>query len=446
MPEFKTDEIVSFLSQLLQIDTTNPPGNETEAAKLVAEKLSELGFSGQVLESEPGRGNVIAKVEGSEPGPTLLLLSHLDVVPAKPSKWKHHPFSGLIKNGYIWGRGAIDCKGLVAVELFAFADLASREGIKGTLIFAATADEEKGGAKGVGWLIKNKPDLIKADYVINEGGGFEIPTPKGPLFTVQTAEKGVYWFKLKLRGKPGHASMPGAGDNAVVKAARSVERIVSTKPPIKVTPHARIFIENLLDMVGKKWVSKLLLNPYIADHALKRIPDKSHAVFIEAMLRNTLTPTVIRGGEKENIVPSECELTVDCRLLPGYDEEWIKKYLRQLLKDLDYELEFLQREPPSESPADTPLYTAIEKALYELLPGSKATPFMVMGGTDSRYFRWKFESVAYGFFPIRGDLPLKEFLAMIHGVNERISIRNIEFSYRTLVKTIEEFYKLVKPK
>ncbi|RLE63587.1 MAG: hypothetical protein DRJ38_07140 [Thermoprotei archaeon] len=440
---FEVGEIASFLSQLIQVDTSNPPGNELEAAKLVAEKLSELGIESQVLESEKNRGNVVAKIQSGEPGPTLLLLSHLDVVPAKPQEWKHDPFSGLIKDGFVWGRGALDCKGLVAVELFAFAEIVSRKAFKGTLIFAATADEEKGGRRGVGWLIKNKPDLIKADYVLNEGGGFEFPTPKGSLFLVQTAEKGVYWFKLRFKGKPGHASMPGIGENAVVKAARCIDRIASAKPPIRATLHTKFFLKNLLEMYGKKWISSFLLNPYTVDYALKKFPDKSHAMFIEAMLRNTLAPTIVKGGEKENIIPSCCELVVDCRLLPGYSEKWVKDYLRRILKDVDYELEFLQKEPPSESPIETPLYKAIEEALRELIPNARATPFMVTGGTDSRYFRRIFSSVAYGFHPIRSDLPFKEILSMAHGVNERISLKNLEFSYKVLVKTIEKFYKLL---
>ena len=441
MSRFEVGEIASFLSQLIQINTSNPPGNELEAARLVAEKLSELGIESQVFESEKNRGNVVAKIKSSEPGPTLLLLSHLDVVPAKPQEWKYDPFSGLIKDGFVWGRGALDCKGMVAIELFAFAEIVSKGEFKGTLIFAATADEEKGGRKGVGWLIENKPDLIKTDYVLNEGGGFEFQTSKGSLFLVQTAEKGVYWFKLKFKGKPGHASMPGTGENAVVKAAKCIDRIASAKPPVKVTLHTKLFLKNLLEMYGKKWVSRFLLNPYTADYALSRIPDKSHAVFIEAMLRNTLAPTMVKGGEKENIIPSHCELVVDCRLLPGYNEKWVEDYLKQTLKDLDYELEFLQKEPPSESPIETPLYKAIEEALREFIPDVKTTPFMVTGGTDSRYFRGIFNSVAYGFHPIRSDLPFKEILAMVHGVNERISLRNLEFGYKVLVKTIEKFYQ-----
>ena len=239
-PESRGEEIARFLSELIKVDTTNPPGNETEAAKLVRDKLGELGVDSVLVESEPGRGNVIARVRGEEEGPTLLLLSHLDVVPAKPEEWSVDPFSGVIRDGEVWGRGALDCKGPLAVELYVFADIVSRGDFKGTIVFAATADEERGGVKGVGWLVENRPELIRADYVINEGGGFEIPAEKS-LFTVQTAEKGVYWFKLKLKGEPGHASIPGAGRNAVVGAAEAVKRISTYKPRVTPTPPRRRF-------------------------------------------------------------------------------------------------------------------------------------------------------------------------------------------------------------
>jgi len=441
-PESRGEEIARFLSELIKVDTTNPPGNETEAAKLVRDKLGELGVDSVLVESEPGRGNVIARVRGEEEGPTLLLLSHLDVVPAKPEEWSVDPFSGVIRDGEVWGRGALDCKGPLAVELYVFADIVSRGDFKGTIVFAATADEERGGVKGVGWLVENRPELIRADYVINEGGGFEIPAEKS-LFTVQTAEKGVYWFKLKLKGEPGHASIPGAGRNAVVGAAEAVKRISTYKPRVTPTPHAAGFIKALLDAVGKKWVARLLLNPLTADMALGRIPDRSQAAFIEAMLRNTLTPTVVKGGYKENVIPSSCEVTVDCRLLPGYGEDWVKGYVSKLLEGLDYELEFICKEPPTESPIDTPLFKAIRKALASEVLGCLVSPYISPGGTDSRYFRRAFGSVAYGFIPIRAEISLRELMRMIHGVNERVSIRNLEFGYKVLTRTLTEFYSMV---
>ena len=177
--------------------------------------------------------------------------------------------------------------------------------------------------------------------------------------------------------------------------------------------------------------------------ALGRIPDRSQAAFIEAMLRNTLTPTVVKGGYKENVIPSSCEVTVDCRLLPGYGEDWVKGYVSKLLEGLDYELEFICKEPPTESPIDTPLFKAIRKALASEVLGCLVSPYISPGGTDSRYFRRAFGSVAYGFIPIRAEISLRELMRMIHGVNERVSIRNLEFGYKVLTRTLTEFYSMV---
>ena len=437
---FKGEELAKTLSELIKVNTSNPPGNETEVAKLLAEKLSEYGFSSLIIESEKNRGSLIVHVENGE-GPSLLLLSHLDVVPAKPEEWKVHPFSGEIKNGFVWGRGALDCKGTVVIELYTFLHLVEEKAFKGKLIFAATADEERGGLKGVKWLLDNKPELLDAQYVINEGGGFEMPVGSKSIVTVQTAEKGVYWFRLKFKGTSGHASIPYAYENAVVKASKAVGKISEVKPRISVTIHAEYFIKELAKAIGKKWIASLILNPRLVDYALKRIPDKSQAAFIEAMLRNTFTPTIVKGGNKENVVPSECEVTVDCRLLPGFDEKWVEQYLKEILPNLDYEIEFIHREPPTESPIDTPLYRAIEKVVKN--ENTSIVPYISPGGTDSRFFR-RLGRVAYGFIPLKSDIPFKEFMSMVHGVNERISIKNLEYGYKTLTNVLKTFYNLVK--
>lgn len=441
--EIKIDEVVGVLSELLKINTSNPPGNETPAAKFIAEKLSEYGIEAQVVESEPSRGNVIAAVESDEPGPTLLLLSHLDVVPADPKEWKVDPFSGAIKDGCVWGRGALDCKGAAVIELYVFLKLIHEKKFKGKLIYASTADEEMGGAKGAGWLVENKPELVKAEYVINEGGGYAIPAGNKHIFAVQTAEKGVFWFKLRFRGEPGHGSMPGTGVNAVVKAAEAAKKIAELDTPIVPTEHTSIFIKKFSEALGKPYVAKLLLSSLFGKYALKTIKDRRQRAFMEALLKNTLTPTIVRGGYKENIIPSECELTVDCRLLPGFTEDWIKETLRKILGEGDYALEFIKKDPASESPINTPLFTAIEKVITREVPNSLVSAYMVPGGTDSRFFRWKFKSVAYGYIPMTPELPFSDLLKMVHGVDERIPIKMLEKSIDLLYKTLLEFYSLV---
>ncbi|MEM4563382.1 MAG: M20/M25/M40 family metallo-hydrolase, partial [Thermofilum sp.] len=302
--------VADFLSRLIQVDTTNPPGNETPAAKLVAEELEGLGVEYKLLESAPGRGNVVAWAESREPGPSLLLLSHLDVVPANPEEWKVDPFSGAVKDGFIWGRGALDDKLSVAVFLRVFADLVESGKFKGRLIYAATADEEMGGRMGAGWLVANHPELVRADYVLNEGGGFEVPGRRS-LFLVQTAEKGVYWFRLKFKGRPGHASMPRSGVNAVLKASEAARRIAEGSPPVDLKATVKLFLRRTLESRGfptplAKLLSTKLLAPLVVEFSGDAAP------MIDAMVRNTLAPTVVRGGDKVNIIPSSCELSVDC--------------------------------------------------------------------------------------------------------------------------------------
>ncbi len=437
MPEPR-EEIAKLLSQLIQVDTTNPPGNETAAAQLLKDWLADRGVRSTIIESAKGRGNLVATIGEEEP--SILLLSHLDVVPANPEEWKVHPFSGEVRNGFVWGRGAIDCKGLVAIEAFLTAELASREDWEGRIVFAATADEEMGGKMGVGWLVENRPELLKADFGINEGGGLEIPGKRGSVFTVQVAEKGVYWLEITFKGEPGHASMPLIGNNALLKASKFIQDLAKRKPGVTVTEAAKKFIEEIADVMGLGPLASLLLNRFTADIALTAIKDRRTAALIDSILRNTLTPTILRSGDKENIIPSNATLVVDSRLLPGFDETWLREYLEKLLPS-GAEVNFIHSDPPSESPIDTLLFESIKRSISDMVSGARVTPFLVPGGTDSRYIRWKYGYPIYGFQPIRADLPVGEILAMIHGVNERISVKNLVFGYETLRRTLEIFFK-----
>ena len=441
MQDTATKWTFELLSRLIQVDTTNPPGNETPAAKLIAEEIEGKGLEYKLLESAPGRGNIVAWAESRQPGPTVLLLSHLDVVPANPEEWTVDPFSGLVKDGYVWGRGAIDNKLSAAVLLRVFLDLAETGKFKGRLIYAATADEEMGGRMGAGWLVEKHPELVRADYLINEGGGFEIPG-KHSVFTVQTAEKGVYWFKLTFKGKPGHASIPRSGENALLYAAEAATRIAMKSPPIEPTPHVKLFVQKLLESRGTPRPLAKLLSSRPLVSLLPGVSGDSGPM-LDAMLRNTLTPTLIASGEKVNIIPSTSQLSVDCRLLPGHTEKWVQAYLKETLKGLDYRLEFTHRDPATQSPINTPLYKAIEKTVSAIVPGAHVAPYMSTGGTDSRFFRVAFNTVAYGFIPIMADLPLGQLLKMIHGIDERISINNIQFSQTMLKQTLETFYTIV---
>jgi acetylornithine deacetylase/succinyl-diaminopimelate desuccinylase-like protein len=440
------EEVTSLLSDLIRINTTNPPGNETPAAKYLAETLEREGFECEVLESAPGRGNLITRLKGTGEKPSLLLLSHLDVVAANPKEWSVNPFSGLVKDGFVWGRGAMDMKSMTAMEVMVMK-LLKRRGVKlkGDVILAATADEERGGEYGAGWLVKNHPEKVRADYVINEGGGQAIPVDGKNVFTIQTAEKGILWFKVKAKGRPGHGSVPGAADNAILRMGRVVDRLGNHRAEVVLTPTVREFLEVMAreKREAGEALRLLLQNPAVADEVLDKLAqmDKGMAEELRAMLRMTITPTIIHGGVKENIIPSECEAVFDCRILPGQTPETALNYVKGLLDDIGLDkldFEIIQANEPSESPTNTPLYKLMVETLKKFDPNCAVTPILLTGGTDSRFFR-KMGAVCYGFQPALSDLPYGEILKMVHGVDERISVRNLVFGTSVLYHVVEKF-------
>jgi acetylornithine deacetylase/succinyl-diaminopimelate desuccinylase-like protein len=440
------EEITNLLSDLIRINTTNPPGNETEAAKYLAKTLEKDGFKCELFESAPGRGSVITRFKGVGKKPSLLLLSHLDVVAANPKEWSVDPFGGIVKDGFVWGRGAVDMKSMTAMEVMVMK-LLKRNNVKlkGDVILAATADEEKGGEAGAGWLVRNYPEKVRADYVINEGGGIAIPINGKNIFTVQTAEKGILWFKVKAKGSPGHGSVPGAADNAILRMNKVVEKLGNHKAKISVVPTMKGFLNEIAkeNPTLKEGVSLLLQNPNMGDQILDTLAqqDKAMAEQLRAMLRMTITPTIIHGGVKENIIPSECETVFDCRILPGQNTKEIMEYIKNLLKDVGLEkldFEIIQANDPSESSTNTPLYELIVNVLKDFEPNCSAVPFLLTGGTDSRFFR-RMGSACYGFEPMRADLPYGEILKMAHGIDERISIENLVFGTSVLYSVVEKF-------
>lgn len=440
------EEVTTLLSDLIHINTTNPPGNETEAAKYLAGTLAKEGFIYEVLESAPKRGNIITRIKGTGEKPSLLLLSHLDVVAANPKEWSVDPFSGLVKDGFVWGRGAMDMKSMTAMEVMA-VKLLKRNNVKlkGDLILAATADEEKGGEEGVGWLVRNHPEKVKADYVINEGGGQAIPVDGKNVFTIQTAEKGILWFKIKAKGEPGHGSVPSVADNAILRINKVVEKLGNYRAEIALVPTVKQFLSVMAEEseLVKQALTLLLQNPASGDQILDMFAknDKAMAEELRAMLRMTIAPTMIRGGVKENIIPSECEAVFDCRILPGQSTAETLNEIKGLVKDYDLEklkFEIIQANEPSESPTDTPLYKLIVEVLKEFEPKSSVAPTLLTGGTDSRFLR-KTGTICYGFQPTLSDIPYGEIVKMIHGIDERISIQNLVFGTSVLYHVIERF-------
>ncbi len=426
------EEATELLREYIRMDTTNPPGNEIEGAKFLKQVLEKEGFDCNIFESEKDRGNIITRLKGTGENPSLLLISHIDVVPADEDKWEYHPFSGELVDNKIWGRGALDCKSLGIAELMVML-LLKRERIrlKGDVVLAATADEEAGGKYGAEWVVKEKFPLIKTDYVINEGGGDGILTDKGYVFLCQTAEKGIYWMRLKFKGRPGHGSMPHE-DNCIAKMAKAINIISSYSSPIKVNDVVEKFVEGF-------GIDKKIFDQNLSNQILKSIEDKKMAYWINAMMRNTFSPNIVEGGKKTNVIPSECYLEVDSRVLPGYEPEYALEELRKLLKDIvEFEVEIIQKSIPSQSPLESPLYELLEKTIKDWNSKAELIPFMQVGGTDSRFFREK-GIPAYGFGPFLIDGPYGEHLAMVHGHNEKISTDNLLFMIKTLWNIVTNF-------
>jgi acetylornithine deacetylase/succinyl-diaminopimelate desuccinylase-like protein len=439
-------EVTRFLSDLIRINTTNPPGNEAVAAKFLAEWLNREGFKCELFESAPERGSVITRMKGTGEKPSLLLLSHLDVVAADAREWSVDPFAGVVKDGFVWGRGALDMKGMTAIEVMTMK-LLKRNGVKlkGDVILAATADEEQGGLLGADYLLRNHPGKIFAPYVLNEGGGLAIPTQNRNVFTVQTAEKGILWFKVKAKGIPGHGSMPNVADNAIMRMNKVIEKLGSYRSQVSLVPTVKRFLEEIAreDAVLQELFSRLLANPGLADEILNELSKTAPqlAEEVRPRLRMTIAPTIIHGGVKENIIPSECETVFDCRILPGQESEQTIGLIKMLLDEVDSEklvFESLQVQEPSESKAETPLYDAIAAVLRDFEPKCGVTPMLTTGGTDSRFFRRK-GSICYGFQPMYPEVSSGKVVKREHGIDERISIENLVFGTSVLYETVKKF-------
>jgi acetylornithine deacetylase/succinyl-diaminopimelate desuccinylase-like protein len=366
---------------------------------------------------------------------SLLLMSHLDVVPAEDEGWKHPPFAGVVEDGFVWGRGAWDCKGMVAPEVLAVM-LLLREGFRpqGDLVLALWADEEKGGDMGAGWVTENRPELVQADLVLNEGGGFALPVEGRHHYTIQVAEKGVFWTRLITNGTPGHASMPHR-DNALLKMSTFLSRLGHLKTPIHQSEIVTRYLAKRLASIGQAPAGDL----QISDQLLAELEKTHPRVAAEAntLVRMSIAPTMIQSGTKENIIPERCEAVIDCRLLPGQTAEDLRRTISEAIGGLDeVEIKPIQSDEGTVSPLDTPLYEAITETMRELDPDCDFVPYMVSGGTDSRFFRQQ-GIPSYGFLPLKPDLSLSEMLSIVHGRNERISQENLLLSTKF-------FYRLVK--
>jgi len=439
-------EVTSFLSNLIQINTTNPPGNETNAARFIADYLAKDGFKSEILESAPGRGSLITRLKGTGEKPSLLLLSHLDVVAANPAEWTVHPFSGKVQDGFVYGRGAIDMKGMTAVELFTLKLLKKNNiPIKGDVVLAATADEERGGEAGAGYLLRKHKDKVWCPYVLNEGGGLAIPQKNGNVYPVQTAEKGILWFKIKAKGTPGHGSTPNTADNAILRINKIIAILDNYKPATMYVATLKEFLSEIARISPdlKQDFTNLLSNPGKSEQILEELAkkDKVLAEEIWPRTRTTIAPTIINGGVKENIIPSECEASFDCRVLPGQSVDETLATIKVLLKDVGFDklsFEIIQMHDGNESTTQTPLYSSIASVLREEDPHCGITPTLTTGGTDSRFFR-ETGSICYGFHPMRPDEPNDLLEKRMHGIDERITVENLVWGTSVFYEAVKRF-------
>ena len=439
-------EVTQLLRELIRIDTTNPPGNETQAATYIAQYLANEGFKTEIIESAPGRGSVITRLKGTGEKPSLLLLSHLDVVAANPNEWTVDPFAGVVKDGYVYGRGAYDMKCMTAIEIMVIKLLKKNNvKLKGDIVLAATADEEQGGEEGAGYLLQHHREKVWCPYVINEGGGLAIPSKKGYVFPVQTAEKGILWLKIKAKGTPGHGSTPNMADNAVLRMNKVIDKLGNYKPQTIYVPTLKQFLAEMAkqDPELEETFSRLLSNPRQSEQILDELAKKDRALAEEIRPRTkmTIAPTMIHGGVKENIIPSDCEAVFDCRILPGQSVTETIDLIKGLLKDVGLDklsFEFIQAHGGSESVSDTPLYSTITSVLKEFEPGCGVTPTLTTGGTDSRFFREN-GSICYGFQPMIPDEPNDQLEKRMHGIDERITIENLVYGTSILYETVKRF-------
>jgi acetylornithine deacetylase/succinyl-diaminopimelate desuccinylase-like protein len=418
------DEVVDLLQQLIRLNTVNPPGNETQAAELLRDYLEPFGVECELYAREPERANLVARIRGRGDGPTLLLLSHTDTVLADPGEWSVDPWSGELREGHVWGRGALDMKDQVAANAVATASLA-REGFQpaGDLIFAATADEELGEGidYGLSWLCREHPEAVRCDYAVNEGAGERVEIGGRVLYLCSSAEKRSSPFVLHVRGRSGHGSMPGIADNALVKAARYIQRLGEFAPEPRLTPETEGFLAAIADRVP----------PAEEALATARAIDPVAAEMVEPLLGLTVAPTMIEASQKRNVIPGRCEVTVDCRLLPGQTEAEAEAVVLAWLGEGDYELEWGGGQGGTRSELGTPLWAAIETFVGGLEPGARLAPICVAGFTDSHWLREAFGTVAYGFFPLKA-MSAELAARLIHSADERIPIDDLELGVEFL--------------
>ncbi|MFD8562503.1 M20/M25/M40 family metallo-hydrolase [Streptosporangium canum] len=428
-------EVAELCSELIRVDTSNygdgsGPG-ERAAAEIVMARLAEVGAEATYVESAPGRGNVVTRIEGSDPGlPALLVHGHLDVVPANAADWTVDPFAGEIRDGYIWGRGAVDMKDMDAMMLAVLRQMAT-EGRKPRrdVVFAWVADEEAGGEYGAKYLTAKHPELFDGvDHAISEVGGYSLEVdPSLRLYLIETAQKGLAWMRLVAGGTAGHGSMLNS-DNAVTEVAKAVARLGSHEWPLNLTPTVRRFLSEVADAFGLPFDPE---NPAPIIEAIGPL-----ARFVGATLRHTTNPTMLAAGYKANVIPGQASAVVDGRFLPGLEEEFLST-VDELLGP-DVRREYITHDIALETTFDGELVESMIAALKAEDPTARAVPYCMSGGTDNKTFFADLNIRGFGFVPLR--LPAEmDFAAMFHGVDERVPVDALRFGTRVLDRLLTNY-------
>jgi len=417
------DEVVGLLSELISINTSNPTHVERPAAEWVAGRLDEVGISSTILESERGRASTIARIAGRNPGrPPLLIHGHLDVVPADASEWSVDPFAGEVKDDYVWGRGAVDMKDMDAMTLAVIRDWA-RAGVQPDrdIVLAFVADEEAGGRSGAHWLVDNHPDYFAdCTEAISEVGGYSMTVSDDlRIYLIQTAEKGIAWLKLRAEMRPGHGSMIHP-DNAVTELARAVTRIGEHQFPVHVTPTMREFLTRIAGVTG------LPIDPDVPESALKYFGGAAR--MLGATMRNTANPTMLEAGYKANVIPSSAEATIDCRFLPGYEQE-LYDTIDELIGE-HITRETITGDIAVETDFDGEIVDAMAAAVKAEDPSGVLVPYPMSGGTDAKSFS-QLGIRNFGFSPLLLP-PELDFTALFHGIDERVPVDALMFGVRVL--------------
>lgn len=433
MPE--SSFVVELARDLIQLDTTNPPGQEHIAVDLIERVLDEAGIQSARYENARGRPNLVARLKGRGEAPPLLLQGHVDVVTTVNQTWKHMPFGGEIIDGYLWGRGALDMKGGVAMMVNALLQAQARGGAPGDLVLAALADEEAGGIQGARWMVEKHPQLFSGiKHAIGESGGVVQHVGGRRFYPIMVAEKRGCQMVATLRGPGGHGSIPSHG-GAMAKLGSLLTKLDTARLPVHITTPVKLLLEGMRDALDEPWKGRIgaLLDPAGADAALTELGPMARN--LDAALHNTVNATIVSGGLKINVIPSEVQVQLDGRLLPGFGPEDMVHELRGVIgQEPEIEVQIVGPAQPEIDLSQLELFASV---LREADPGCVPLPYLVTGGTDARHFA-KLGIRTYGFLPLNNPADFNG-ATTIHAADERVPITALEFGARCVFEAVMRY-------